>query len=209
MYEPSIRILCVDDHHLLREGISLIINAQPDLKVVASAATGEQAIARFREYRPDITLMDLRLPTMSGFDAVRMIRAEFPDARIIVLTIVDDGEGIRQALQAGAAAYLFKHTLADDMIKVIRQVHQGIYPLLDSVAAKLAERATVSPLTPRELEVLGLLAQAMRNKEIAAALGVSEHSALMHIKNIFSKLGVSNRTAAVNTARRLGLAPSP
>jgi two-component system NarL family response regulator len=205
MSPGPIRILCVDDHHLMREGIALIINAQPDLEVVASAATGEQAIAMFREHRPDITLMDLRLPTMSGFEAVRLIRAEFPAARIIVLTIVDDGEGIRQALEAGAAAYLFKHTLSDDMIRVIREVHEGTHQVFDSVAARLAERATHPPLTPRELEVMNLMAQAMRNREIAAALGVSEHAALMHVKNIFSKLGVSNRVAAINTARRFGL----
>jgi len=200
-----IRILCVDDHHLMREGITLIINAQPDLQVVASAATGEQAIAMFREHRPDVTLMDLRLPTMSGFEAVRIIRATAPEARIIVLTIVDDGEGIRQALDAGAAAYLFKHSLSDDMIRVIREVHAGIHKVFDSVAARMAERATHPPLTPREMQVVNLMAQAMRNKEIAAALGVSEHAALMHVKNIFSKMGVSNRVAAINTARRFGL----
>jgi DNA-binding NarL/FixJ family response regulator len=200
-----IRILCVDDHHLMREGLVLIIEREPDLTVVAAAATGEQAIAMFREHRPDVTVMDLRLPTMSGFEAVRLIRADSPDARIIVLTIVDDGEGIRQALQAGAAAYLFKHTLSDDLIRVIREVHAGVHPVQDSVAARLAEQATHPALTRREIEVVTLMAQAMRNREIAAALGVSEQTALMHVKNIFSKLGVANRVAAINAARRFGL----
>jgi len=200
-----IRLLCVDDHHLMRDGLSLIINRQPDLEVVASAATGEQGVALFRQHRPDVTLMDLQLPTMSGLEAVRTIRAEYADARIIVLTVCDDGEEIYQALQAGAAAYLFKHTLSDDLIRVIREVHAGERPVSEVVEARLAERAKRPRLTPRELEVVTLMAQAMRNREIATVLGMSEQTANVHVKNIFAKLGVADRVSAINAARRWGL----
>lgn len=204
-----IRILCVDDHHLVRDGLVLIINRQPDLKVVATAATGEQAVVLFRQHRPDVTVMDLRLPTMSGLEAVRTIRADVADARIIVLTVRDDDESIFQALQAGAVAYLLKDTLSDDLIRVIRDVHAGQYLRSDTIEAHLAKRAARPQLTPREFEVIDLMAQAMRNKEIAAALGVSEQTVQVHVKNIFAKLKVTDRIAAINFARRHGLIRVP
>lgn len=204
-----IRILCVDDHHLVRDGLVLIINRHPDLKVVASAATGEQAVALFRQHRPDVTVMDLRLPTMSGLEAVRAIRTDTPDARIVVLTVRDDDESIYQALQAGASAYLLKDTLSDDLIRVIRDVHAGHCLRSDTIEARLVERAARPQLTPRELEVIDLMARAMRNKEIAAALGVSEQTAQVHVKNIFAKMGVTDRIAAINCARRYGLIRIP
>lgn len=200
-----IRILCVDDHHLVRDGLVLNINRQPDLKVVATAATGEQALALFHEHRPDVTVMDLRLPAMSGLEAVRAIRTEVPEAKIIILTVRDDDEGIYQAIEAGAAAYLLKDTLSDDLVRVIRDVHAGRPVRSVAIEARLVERATRPRLTPRELEVIDLMAQAMRNKEIAAALGVSEQTAQVHVKNIFAKLKVADRIAAINVARRHGL----
>jgi len=203
--DRRIRLLCVDDHHLVRDGLVLIISRQPDLRVVATAATGEHAVALFREHRPDVTVMDLRLPAMSGLDAVRAIRAEAPDARIIVLTMRDDDEAIYRALDAGAAAYLLKDTLSDDLIRVIREVHAGHRPRSAAIEARLVERATRPQLTPREIQVVDLMAQAMRNKEIAAALGVSEQTAQVHVKNIFTKLTVADRIAAINVARRHGL----
>jgi two-component system NarL family response regulator len=187
----------------------LIINRQPDLKVVATAATGEQAVVLFRQHRPDVTVMDLRLPTMSGLEAVRTIRADVADARIIVLTVRDDDESIFQALQAGAVAYLLKDTLSDDLIRVIRDVHAGQYLRSDTIEAHLAKRAARPQLTPREFEVIDLMAQAMRNKEIAAALGVSEQTVQVHVKNIFAKLKVTDRIAAINFARRHGLIRVP
>ena len=202
---PPVRLLCVDDHYLMLEGLALIINRHPDLEVVASATTGEDAVALFAEHRPDVTVMDLRLPTMSGLDAVRAIRAAAPDAHIIVLTVSDDGEDIYQALEAGAAAYLFKHTVAADLIGVIRAVHAGHRPHSEMVDRRLAERAARPRLTPREIEVMTLMAAAMRNKEIAATLGVSDETARVHVKNIYAKLGVADRVGAVNVARRLGL----
>jgi two-component system, NarL family, response regulator len=204
-----IRLLCVDDHHLVREGLALIINRQPEMNVVATAATGEEGVALFRQHRPDVTLMDLRLPAMSGLDAVRAIRAEAPDARIIVLTVRDDDESIFQALQAGASAYLLKDTLSDDLIRTIREVHAGQHLRSDLVEARLVERASRPRLTPRELEVIELMAQAMRNKEIGTALGVSEQTVQAHIKSIFAKLKVTDRIAAINVARRHGLIRTP
>lgn len=183
----------------------LIINRQRDLRVVAAAATGEQALALFREHRPDVTLMDLRLPGMSGLEAVRAIHAEAPEAKIIVLTIRDDDEGIYQAIEAGAAAYLLKDTLSNDLVRVIRDVHAGRTVRSVTIDARLAERAARPRLTPREFEVLNLMAQAMRNKEIAAALGVSEQTVQVHVKNILGKLKVADRLAAINMARRHGL----
>jgi two-component system NarL family response regulator len=204
-----IRLLCVDDHHVVREGLSLIINRQPDLKVVATASTGEQAVALFREHRPDVTVMDLKLPTMSGLEAVRRIRDESHEARIIVLTVCDDREDIYRALQAGAAAYLFKDTVSDELITVIREVHAGHRRVVPGVEARFAEKAARPRLTPREIEVITLMSQALRNKEIAAVLGMSEQTAQAHIRNIFQKLQVTDRISAINLARRHGLISEP
>jgi two-component system NarL family response regulator len=202
-----IRLLCVDDHHVVRNGLVLIMNRQPDLQVVATAATGEQAIALHREFQPDVTVMDLQLPRMAGLAAVRAIRAEAPHARIIVLTVCNDENDRYQANAAGAAAYLVKDALPDDLIRTIRQVHAGERPLSAAMHVRRQEKTGRSQLTPRELEVIGLMAQAMRNKEIATVLGLSEQTVHAHVKNIFLKLQVADRIAAINLARRHGLIP--
>ncbi len=205
MSAHRIRVLCVDDHRIVREGLALIIARQPDMKVVGFAATGEEAVLQWRRHRPDITLMDLRLGTMSGLEAIRAIRREEPTARIIVLTMYQGDEDIHQALAAGAATYLLKDTLSDDLIRTVREVHAGGAPMGDDVKALLNERASQPPLTPREIEVLTLVAQGHRNKEIASLLHLSEDTVPVHLKNIFAKLKVNERTAAVNVALRRGI----
>ena len=205
MAEAPIRILCVDDHRIVREGLELIIARQPDMQVAASAASGEEAIELFRRHRPDVTLMDLQLGGMSGVDAIRIIRREHPEARIVVLTMFQGDEDIFRALQAGAATYLLKDTLSDDLIRVIRDVHAGKQPVLPAVEARLAERAAGPTLTPREVQVVGLIAEGMRNKEIAAALGISDETVQVHVKSIFWKLKVKDRSAAMNVALRRGI----
>jgi len=202
---PRIRILCVDDHRIVREGIALIISRQPDMRVVAFAATGDEAVQKFDQHRPDITLMDLRLGKTSGLDAITAIRRQHGDARIIVLTMYQGDEDIHQALKTGAATYLLKDALADDLIRVVREVHAGGHPIGEDVRARLDERAANPTLTPREVQVLKLVAIGHRNKEIAALLGLSDETVPVHLKNIFSKLGVNERTAAVNVALRRGI----
>ena len=202
---PRIRILCVDDHRIVREGIALIISRQPDMRVVAFAATGDEAVQKFEQHRPDITLMDLRLGKTSGLDAITAIRRQHGDARIIVLTMYQGDEDIHQALKTGASTYLLKDALADDLIRVVREVHAGGHPIGEDVRARLDERATQPTLTPREVQVLKLVAIGHRNKEIAALLGLSDETVPVHLKNIFSKLGVNERTAAVNVALRRGI----
>ena len=201
----KIRILCVDDHSIVREGIALIVNRQPDMEVVASAATVPEAIAKFVEHRPDVTLMDLRLRGASGTEAIEAIRTHDPQARIIVLTMYDGDEDIYRALHAGAATYLLKDTLSDDLIREVREVQSGHRPVHPDVEARLAERSTHPALTPREVEVMELIMQGLRNKEIAPSLGISEGTVQVHIKNIFAKLQVSDRTAAVQVALRRGI----
>lgn len=206
MSRPAIRILCVDDHALVREGIALIVDSQPDMKVVASAATGAEAVVRFRAHRPDVTLMDLQLPAMNGTDAIRAIRSEAADARIIVLTMHHGDEDIYQALEAGAVTYLLKDTLSRDLIRIIREVHAGGRPVPNEIiASSLARRPSQSSVTPREREVLKAMAEGMRNKEIAAALGITEETVHAHVKNIFFKLNVRDRTAALTAALRRGI----
>jgi DNA-binding NarL/FixJ family response regulator len=205
MADAPIRILCVDDHRIVREGIELIIARQPDMQVAASAASGEESIEMFRRHRPDVTLMDLQLGAMSGVDAIRIIRRDHPDARIVVLTMFQGDEDIFRALQAGAATYLLKDMLSDDLIRVIRDVHAGKQPVRPEVEARLAERAAGPTLTPREVQVVGLIAEGMRNKEIAAALGISDETVQVHVKSIFWKLKVKDRSAAMNVALRRGI----
>jgi two-component system NarL family response regulator len=208
--QPSpIRILCVDDHSIVREGIALIINHQSDMRVVAAGATESEAVELFLRHRPDITLMDLRLRGGSGTHAISDIRRADPNARIIVLTMYDGDEDIYRALKAGAVTYLLKDTLSDDLIRVVREVHSGERPILPDVVARLAERSTHPTLTPREVEVMELMMQGLRNKEIAPSLGISEGTVQVHIKSIFSKLNVSDRTAAVKVALQRGIVHIP
>jgi two-component system NarL family response regulator len=204
MSRPPIRVLCVEDHRIVREGIGLIIDAQRDMKVVASAATGEEAVSLFRRHRPDVTLMDLQLPGISGLDAIRQIRAHDQAARIVVLTMYEGDEDIYRALQGGATTYLLKDTISDDLIHVIRQVYAGERPIPQAVKTRLAERDTSAVLTTRELQVMELIAEGRRNKEIAAALGISDETTQVHVKNILLKLKVHDRTAAVRVALRRG-----
>ena len=202
---PAIRVLCVDDHRIVREGIGLIIARQPDMEVVGSAATGEEAVSLFKRERPDVTLMDLQLATMSGLEAIQAIRREDADARIIVLTMYQGDEDIHRALTAGATTYLLKDTLSDDLIRFVREVHAGRRPIRADVKARLDERATQPTLTPREVQVMELVSEGRRNKEIAVLLGISEETVQVHLKNIFAKLKVGERTAAVNVAIRRGI----
>lgn len=200
-----IRVLCVDDHRLVLQGIALIVGGQPDLEVVGCATSGEEAVACFKRHRPDVTLLDLQLPRMSGLEAIRLIRAEDAAARIVVVTIYEGDEDIHRALLAGAATYLLKDTLSDDLVRVIREVHAGLRPLGRDVQERLAERDAYAALTPREIEVIMLISQGMRNKDIAAALKISFETVQVHIKNVFAKLDVEDRTAAVHVALRRGI----
>ena len=201
----AIRVLCVDDHRLMREGIVRIVSLQPDIAVVAEARNGQEAVQQFEQHRPDVTLMDLQLPVMNGLQAIRAIKKVDPNARVVVLTMYQGDEDIYRALQAGAAAYLLKDSVPDDLIRVIREVHAGNQIISDDMAARLAARATQPSLTERELQVLELLAEGQRNKEIAATLSISEDTARTHIKSIFFKFNVHDRTAALAEAVRRGI----
>lgn len=203
--ELPIRILSVEDHPIFRDGLDTIIGSQPDMLLVAQAGSAEEAIAEFKIHRPDITLMDVRLPDGSGTDAVITIRANWPQARIIMLTTSDGDAEIRRALRAGAAAYLLKNTPKKELISVIRSVHSGRRHIPAEVAGRLAEHAGDEGLTARELEVLRLLRDGNRNKEIAAQLAISETTVNFHIKNLVDKLRANDRTHAVAIAVRRGL----
>jgi two-component system NarL family response regulator len=203
-HEP-IRVMCVEDHRIVREGLALIINQEPDMNMVGSCATGEEAVDLYRTCRPDVVLMDLRLGAMSGVDAIKAIRKQDPRARIIVLTMYEGDEDIFRAHQAGATTYLLKDTLSADLVNVVRAVHAGERPVVPQVQARLAERATMPTLTTREIEVLELISQGLRNKEVGAMLGITEGTVQIHVKNIFAKLGVNDRTGAVQVAVRRGL----
>jgi DNA-binding NarL/FixJ family response regulator len=203
---PRISVLCVDDHRLVREGIAAIIDRQPDMRVVASAANGQEATELFARHRPAITLMDLQLGAMTGVQTILAIRRDHPDARIIALTTYQGDEDIHRALQAGAVTYLLKDTLSDDLIRVVREVHEGHRPELPpDVKARLAERALRPTLTPREVQVVELIGVGMQNKEIGVSLGISEETVQVHVKNILSKLGARDRTAAITVAARRGI----
>jgi two-component system, NarL family, response regulator len=200
-----IRILCVDDHRIVREGIASLIDRQPDMKVVASAASGEEAIDLFFEHQPDITLMDLQLGVMDGITATKIIRRRAPEARIVVLTMRRGDEDIHRALEAGASTYLMKDTISDDLIRVLREVQAGEHPMPADVEARLAERATRATLTDREVQVVELVAQGMRNKEIGVSLGITETTVQVHVKNILAKLKVQDRSGAITAAIRRGI----
>ena len=205
MTKPDIRVLSVDDHPLLNEGIAAIINSQPDMQLVAQATSGSDAIGQFRQHLPDVTLMDLRLPDMSGIDTMIAIRAEFPEARIIMLTTFQGDVEIQRALQAGARGYLLKSMPPKDMVAVIRQVHAGKKRIPSEIVAHLAEHMGEEDLTSRELEVLRHIAGGNRNRDIAERLFVAEETVKVHVKHIMEKLGAKDRTEAVAIAVRRGI----
>lgn len=198
-------VLVVDDHSLVRTGVANIISHEPDLQVVAEAANGLEAVQEFERHRPDVTLLDLRMPVMEGVEAVRQIRERDPQAKVIVLTTYDTDDDISRALKAGAKAYVLKDISADGLINCIHDVLAGKTYLAPAAAAKLAEGLTHMSLTPRELSSLRLMADGKTNKEIAQQLGISERTVKTHLSHLFEKLGVTSRTEAVKIASRRGL----
>ena len=201
----QIRILTVDDHPLLREGIAALVNAESDMKLVAEASNGEEAIEQFRLHRPDVTLMDLQMPALNGIEAVTRIRAEFPDARIIVLTTYTGDVQALRALKAGARAYILKGHVHRELLEAIRAVHAGKKRIPPDVAAELADHAAENELSSREIEVLRLIASGNANKLIADQLSISEETVKSHVTNILSKLGANDRTHAVTIGLRRGI----
>ncbi len=204
-HAKPIRILSVEDHPVFRQGLASVIESEPDMALVAQAANGIEAIAEFRRHRPDVTLMDLRLPGTNGTDILIAIRGEFPEARIIMLSSSDaDGE-IHRALRSGASGYVLKSMPQDELLAVIRSVHAGRRHVPPDVAAVIAEHLGDQALTPREIEVLQLIRDGHKNKQIADRLTISENTVNFHIKNLVGKLGANDRTHAVTIAVRRGL----
>jgi DNA-binding NarL/FixJ family response regulator len=200
-----IRILVVDDHQLIRVGIATLLLAESDMKVVGEASNGREAIAKFRECDPDVTLMDLQMPEMSGFDAILAIRDEFPGARIIVLTTYDGDVQAQRAIKAGAQGYLLKNLLHKELLQTIRAVHAGRKVMAPEVATQVAEHTGEEGLTLKEIEVLRLIAAGNANKEIAAQLSTTEETVKSRVKNIFDKLGANDRTHAVTIGLKRGI----
>ncbi len=203
--ETPIRVLSVDDHPLLREGIAAIINNQSDMSVVCQAANGHEAIQRYREHRPDVTLMDLRMPELSGIDALIAIRAEFPEARIVMLTTFEGDVEIQRSLEAGARGYLLKNMPPSELVQAIRQVHAGKKRVPPEIASRLAEHMSDEDLTVRELEVLQHVAGGNRNRDIAYLLCISEETVKVHVKHLMDKLGAKDRTQAIAIGVRRGM----
>ena len=203
--KSPIRVFSVDDHPLLREGIAALVNSQPDMALIGQGSTGAEAIQLFREHLPDVTLLDLRLPDMSGIDVLIAIRSQFPEARIIMLTTFEGDVEIQRALQAGARGYLLKNMPPTELLEVIRQVHAGKKRIPPEIASQLLEHMADEVLTEREIEVLRQVADGNRNREIAELLFISEETVKVHIKHIMEKLGASDRTQAVSIGLRRGI----
>ena len=203
--KSPIRVFSVDDHPLLREGIAALVNSQPDMVLVAQGATGAEAIQLYKEQLPDVTLLDLRLPDMSGIDVLIAVRSQFPDARIIMLTTFEGDVEIQRALQAGARGYLLKNMPPTELLEVIRHVHAGKKRIPPEIASQLLEHMSDEVLTEREIEVLKEVAGGKRNREIAERLFISEETVKVHIKHIMEKLGASDRTQAVSIGLRRGI----
>jgi DNA-binding NarL/FixJ family response regulator len=205
MSSSNIRVFAVDDHPLLREGLAAVIDNQPDMSLVALATSGAEAIQRYREHRPDVTLMDLRLPDVSGIDAMIAIRAEFPDARVMMLTSFGGDVEIERALRAGARGYVLKSLPPRELADAIRDVHAGRKRIPADVAAHLAEHVGEEGLTQRECEVLARVAGGLRNRDIGEELTITEETVKVHMRNILGKLGARDRTEAVTIALRRGI----
>jgi DNA-binding NarL/FixJ family response regulator len=201
----TIRILAVDDHALLREGIAALVNTEADMKLVAEASNGQEAIEQFRLHRPDVTLMDLKMPALNGVEAIVAIREEFPNAKIVVLTTYVGDVQVLRALKAGARGYVLKGLVHRELLETIRVVHGGQKRIPPEVAAELADHAGEDDLSPREIEVLRLIANGNSNKEIACQLSITEETVKSHVTSILSKLGANDRTHAVTIALRRGI----
>ena len=201
----TIRVLCVDDHPLVRKGIASILSNEPDMKLVAEAGNGPDAVAMFRAHLPDVTLMDLRMPNMDGIETARQIRLQFPDAKIIALTSFDGDQEIYRALEAGVRGYLLKEMVHTEVVRAIRMVQAGKRLMPPEVAERLTDYFPKAALTPREIEVLTLVAGGLANKEIASKLGTADGTVKIHVQNILSKLNASDRTHAVTIAIQRGI----
>jgi DNA-binding NarL/FixJ family response regulator len=203
--DPKIRVMCVDDHPLVRKGIASILANEADVELVAEAGNGQEAVEKFKEFHPDVVLMDLRMPQMDGIEATKAIRRESPEARIVALTSYDGDQDIYRALEAGVRGYLLKEMVHTEVVRAIRTVYSGKRLMPPEVAERLSEYFPQVALTPREVEVLGFVARGLANKEIAHKLGTANGTIKMHVQNILEKLGASDRTHAVTIAIERGI----